>query len=101
MEASAAEIDPETKRYAYGWQRGEAATEVGPARILELVPNRLLVHDWQWLDEAPGQVRWELSATDAGTRLRLVHTGTVDITHVHGWSDAMISIRRLIESGTF
>jgi uncharacterized protein YndB with AHSA1/START domain len=97
MQAEAPEIDAETKRYSYGWQRGDAGVEVGPVRIVELVPNRLLVHDWQWLDEPDGQVRWELSPTDTGTRLRLIHSESADITHALGWSDAMISIRRLVE----
>ena len=44
-----------------------------------------------------GQVRWELSPTDAGTVLRLIHSETADITHALGWSDALISIQRLID----
>jgi uncharacterized protein YndB with AHSA1/START domain len=99
MQAETPEIEPEGGRYSYGWQRGDAATEVGPVRILELVPNRLLVHDWHWLDEPEGQVRWELSATASGTLLRLIHTGPVDITLGLGWSDALIAVRRLVESG--
>lgn len=97
MQAETPDIDAEQKRYSYGWHRGDEATEVGPVRILELVPNRLLVHDWQWLDEPSGQVRWELSPKDAGTLLRLIHSSTTDITHALGWSDAMISIRRLVD----
>jgi uncharacterized protein YndB with AHSA1/START domain len=97
MQAEAPEIDPEEKRYSYGWHRGDAASEVGPVRILELVPNRLLVHDWQWIDEPDGQVRWELSPTDTGTLLRLIHSESADITHALGWSDALISIRRLVD----
>jgi uncharacterized protein YndB with AHSA1/START domain len=96
MQAEAPEIDPEAQRYSYGWRRGDSI-EVGPVRILELVPNRLLVHDWQWLDEPDGQVRWELSPTDTGTRLRLIHSESADITHALGWSDALISIRQLVE----
>ena len=98
MEAESAEIDPDTNRYSYGWHRGDAAVEVGPTQILELVPNRLLVHDWQWLDEPDGQVRWELTPIASGTRLRLVHVRSSDVTNSLGWSDAMIGIRRLSES---
>ena len=96
MQAEAPEIDADAKRYSYGWRRGDAETEVGPVRILELVPNRLLVHDWQWIDEPDGQVRWELSPTDSGTLLRLIHSESNDLTHALGWSDALISIRRLV-----
>jgi uncharacterized protein YndB with AHSA1/START domain len=97
MQAEAPEIDPAANRYSYGWHRGEAGVEVGPVRILELIPNQLLVHDWKWTDEPDGQVRWELSPTDAGTQLRLIHSESADITHALGWSDALISIQRLID----
>ena len=97
MQAEAPEIDTEAKRYSYGWHRGDGASEVGPVRILELVPNRLLVHDWQWIDQPDGQVRWELSPTNAGTLLRLIHSETADITHALGWSDALMSIRQLVD----
>ena len=95
MQVDSPEIDADAKRYSYGWRRGDAGTEVGPVSILELVPNRLLVHDWQWIDEPHGTVRWELSPTGAGTLLRLIHSETADITNALGWSDAMISIRQL------
>jgi uncharacterized protein YndB with AHSA1/START domain len=98
MQADAPEIDVETKRYSYGWQRGEAKTEVGPVRIIELIPNRLLVHDWQWVGEADGQVRWELSASDGGTLLKLTHSDSNDFTHTLGWSDALVSIEQLLSS---
>ena len=98
MGAPAPEADPEAARYTYGWTRGEDATEVGPVRLLELVPNRLLVHDWQWPDEPEGQIRWELAPTKNGTRLRLVHSESVDITHSLGWSDALVAIQRLVEN---
>jgi uncharacterized protein YndB with AHSA1/START domain len=96
MQAEKPEIEPETDRYSYGWHRGDAATPVGPIRILELVPDRLLVHDWHWVDAPVGQVRWELSPTDSGTILRLTHSESTDLTHSLGWSDALVSIRRLV-----
>ena len=97
MQADAAEVDADSSRYSYGWRRGEA--EVGPVRILELVPNRLLVHDWQWVGEPDASVRWELSPTESGTRKRLAHSKSSTITHALGWSDAMLGIRRLVEEG--
>jgi uncharacterized protein YndB with AHSA1/START domain len=98
MQVEAPEIDTETKQYSYGWTRGDAATPVGPVRIVELVPNRLLVHDWQWTGEPEGQVRWELSPREAGTLLRLIHSESTDITHALGWSDALIALRRLVDA---
>jgi len=97
MQTDAPEIDPDASRYSFGWRRGDEGVEVGPVRLLELVPNRLLVHDWQWLDEPRGRVRWELSPIASGTRLRLLHTASADLTHALGWSDALIRIRRLVE----
>jgi uncharacterized protein YndB with AHSA1/START domain len=99
MQAEAPEIDEASMRYSYGWRRGEPATEVGPLRILELVPNRLLVHDWCWVGEPDGQVRWELSPTESGTRLRLTHIESRDYTHTLGWSDALVRIRQLVTKG--
>ena len=98
MQSEAPEIDPEAKRYSYGWTRGEEKVEMGPLRILELVPGQLLVHDWQWPGEPDGQVRWELSPTEKGTRLRLIHVDSRDFTHRLGWSDALASLRRLLEA---
>ena len=96
MNAPAPEADAERQRYSYGWTRGDEATEVGPVRLLELIPDRLLVHDWQWPGEPLGQVRWELTPSSGGTHLRLVHTESVDITHSLGWSDALLGIQRLV-----
>jgi len=98
MQAETPEIDEGAKRYSYGWHRGEPAIEVGPVRILELVPNRLLVHDWRWTGEPDGQVRWELAATEHGTKLRLIHSESRDYTHTLGWSDALIRIAQLATS---
>jgi uncharacterized protein YndB with AHSA1/START domain len=97
MQTENPEIDADTKRYSYGWRRGDEAKPVGPIRIIDLIPDRLLVHDWHWIDEPLGQVRWELSPTDSGTLLRLVHSESTDLTHALGWSDALVSIRRLVE----
>jgi uncharacterized protein YndB with AHSA1/START domain len=97
MQAERPEIDAKAKHYSYGWQRGDPATPVGPIRILELVPDRLLIHDWHWIDAPVGQVRWELTPTDSGTLLRLIHSKSTDITHTLGWSDALVSIRRIVD----
>jgi uncharacterized protein YndB with AHSA1/START domain len=97
MEAKAPEIDADKDRYSYGWTRGTPPVEVGPSRILELVPNRLLVFDWNWTDEEAGQVRWELTPSEAGTKLRLVHVNFTELANVLGWSDALFAIRALIE----
>jgi uncharacterized protein YndB with AHSA1/START domain len=96
MQSEVPKIDTDAKIYSYGWQRGDSATPVGPGRILELIPNRLLVHDWRWIDEPDGQVRWELSPSGSGTLLRLIHSQSTDITHSLGWADALVSIRRLV-----
>lgn len=99
MQAEAPHVDINQSTYSFGWTRGEAAEPVGPVRLLELVPNRLLVHDWQWTGEVEGVVRWELQPTATGTRLRLLHSRSADVTHALGWSDALFSIRALVEGG--
>ncbi|MCG8590331.1 MAG: SRPBCC domain-containing protein [Proteobacteria bacterium] len=96
MNTEAPEIDPGSEQYSYGWRLGDPPVAVGPARILELVPDRLLVHDWCWPDEPSSRVRWELSPSDAGTLVRLVHEESRDLTHVIGWSDALVGIGRLV-----
>jgi len=100
MQVELPEIDVASHRYSYGWHRGDPPAPVGPSRIVELVPDRLLVHDWQWTGEPTGQVRFELTPCLKGTRLRLVHTHSSDLSHVLGWSDALVGIRRIfVESG--
>jgi uncharacterized protein YndB with AHSA1/START domain len=48
---------------------------VGPERILELVPERLLAHDWRWEDGTLGRLQWTLEETDEETRVALVDAG--------------------------
>jgi len=98
MEARAPEIDVEKDRYSYGWTRGTPPVEVGPSKILELQPNRLLVFDWNWPDEGSGQVRWELTPIETGTKLRLLHINSTELANVLGWSDALVAVRLLVEA---
>jgi uncharacterized protein YndB with AHSA1/START domain len=100
MQVDAPEIDADAGQYSYGWQLGEPATPHGPSRIVELIPDRLLVHDWQWVGEPSGQIRWELSPCTTGTRLRLIHTRTRSLSYVLGWSDALVAIWRLLNGPT-
>lgn len=97
MQVDAPQIDPDAKRYSYGWQQGDPPAPHGPSRIVELIPDRLLVHDWQWTNEKDGQVRWELAPCQTGTRLRLIHTNTRDLSNRLGWSDALMAIRQLLD----
>ena len=63
--------------YTYGWHittEGQRA-EVGPRRIIELVADQLLVHDWFWPGQPRTEVRWELERVEGGTRLHLRHSG--------------------------
>jgi uncharacterized protein YndB with AHSA1/START domain len=97
MQIDAPRIDPNTSEYSYGWERGNPPVPNGPSRIVELIPDRLLVHDWHWTNETDGQVRWELTVCDTGTRLCLTHTNTKDLSNRLGWSDALIAIRQLFD----
>jgi len=97
MQVDAPSIDPDAKLYSYGWMTGDPPTRRGPSRIVDLVPDRLLVHDWIWPDEPDGQIRWELTPTAVGTRVRLVHTRTSALSYRLGWSDALVSMWRLLD----
>ena len=53
----------------YGWE-GE-----GPVKILELVPNAKLTHDWKHGNDPETIVTWTLEDSGGATRLQLVHSG--------------------------
>jgi len=94
--ASAAIVDPVVGgRYSYGWSYtiDERKVAGGPARIIEMVPNRKLVTDWpDWRgdDSVPAQrITWLFEAEGNGTRVRVIHdrfVRAVDISdYPFGW----------------
>jgi len=81
----------------YGWE-GE-----GPVKILELVPNEKLSHDWKHGDEPESIVTWTLEDSGGGTRLHLVHSGFGDDRDTEdfrtGWLKHIIWMKSTIEKG--
>lgn len=77
-------------------------------RVLEVVPNRRLVYAWKGGDErntgygAPLDtvVTWSLTPVEAGTRIRLVHTGFVlprNETAYKGMSEGWTKVLRRLD----
>jgi uncharacterized protein YndB with AHSA1/START domain len=104
--ARQARVDPRPGgEYAYGWtttRSDGSSVPAGPARILEFVPDRLLVHDWHYGDEPPTRVRWELEAIAADkTRVTITHTKFDDETmhggYTQGWAAFLVALRELSE----
>lgn len=79
--------------YSYGWKTG------GPSRVLELVPDRLLVHDWSVEGEPATRVRWELEPLGDRTRVTLTHSPFQSdkhrLGHRLGWSALLTVLQRL------
>jgi uncharacterized protein YndB with AHSA1/START domain len=79
----AAKVDVATRAYSYGWSYEVEGRKVdgGPGKILELVENQKLVHDWtDWRGDPAKpltRVTWLLDALAGGTRTRLtiIHDG--------------------------
>lgn len=85
--------------YSFGWLiRGKDGRETpcGPSRLVEFVPNRLVVHDWFHRDEPPSRVRWELTPEAGGTRVRLTHTvPSTEPTrggYIGGWTGFLVEL---------
>ena len=77
--------------------------------ILEYVPPRLLVYTWiaNWHDKPNAQtlVRWELTATKTGTRVKVTHSGLGQLPVARkdyrgGWPGVAEKLRNFVETGT-
>ena len=83
--------------------------EVASGRFVELVPERRIVFTWGWEGEAPSvppgstTVVIELEPTEAGTLLRLTHSGlapaAVTDHHREGWELYLERLRVRAEGG--
>ncbi|HRJ50523.1 MAG TPA: SRPBCC domain-containing protein, partial [Phycisphaerales bacterium] len=88
--------------YTYGWMipPGHAC---GPTRLVEVVPNRLVVHDWGYKDEPRTEVRWELTPVSEGTRVRLVHVRRNEQPEIggymQGWSSFLVMLQEYATLG--
>ena len=88
--------------YTYGWMI-PPGNPCGPTRLVEVVPNRLVVHDWGYKDEPRTEVRWELTPVPEGTRVRLVHVRR-DLQpeiggYLQGWSSFLVMLQEFVTLG--
>jgi uncharacterized protein YndB with AHSA1/START domain len=74
--------------------------------IIEFDPPRVLAYTWlgNWHDhpEQPTIARWELSATAAGTRVKVTHSGLADQPVARkdfagGWPGLLVLLRKYFE----
>ena len=77
---------------------------IGPTRILELIPNERLAHDWATSDDEPPMVVcWELEGSGGRTHLTVVQSGFSSEAHAAGWSvglaSRVASLKRMLEVG--
>ncbi|MCI0433753.1 MAG: SRPBCC domain-containing protein, partial [Gemmatimonadetes bacterium] len=93
-------------KYSYGWMFPDAQGRMkpaGPSRIVELVPNRLLVTDWNHEPlGADSRVRWQLEPTaTGGTRVTLTHSGFASAPehrgHHLGWARYLAALKETVE----
>lgn len=97
--ATGATVEPEVGgRYDLGWN-------IGPTRILELVPNERLAYDWRTGDDHPDMVvRWVLEGSAGRTHLTVVQSGFVSEDHAASWTlglaSRVASLKRMLEVGT-
>ena len=79
----------EGKRFTYQTTPAGAWDGVIHCQVLEIIPNRRLSYAWKGGDEGnkgygsrlDSIVTWSLTPVDAGTRVRLVHSGFVTPTN--------------------
>jgi uncharacterized protein YndB with AHSA1/START domain len=75
--------------------------------ILEMDPPRLLVYTWfanfHQNPKSSSIVRWELTATGAGTHVRVTHSGLASEPesskdYAHGWPGVLEEIKEFVEA---
>jgi uncharacterized protein YndB with AHSA1/START domain len=72
---------------------------------VEIDPPRVLTCTWvaSWTGDVQTTVRWELEATEAGTRIRLRHSGLATYPQLsesyRGWPQILGWIRAFLEKG--
>lgn len=101
--STAARSDPRAGgEYSYGWMI-PPGHPCGPTRLVEVVPNRLVVHDWGYKDEPRTEVRWELTPVPEGTRVRLLHLRRniqPEISgYMQGWSSFLVLLQEFATLG--
>jgi uncharacterized protein YndB with AHSA1/START domain len=99
-------------RYSYTTEKGTAVVNNVSefechGEILEYDPPRVLVYTWfgNWHDDVTRRtvVRWELTPTKTGTRVKVTHSGlaTMPIArkdYSGGWTGVVEMLKRFVES---
>lgn len=84
-------------RYEFGWDHG-------PAKILELQPDRVIAYSWRHAETPETVVRWNLRDSRGSTYLTLVHSGFADDRLAEefrqGWPGFLVELKRMLELGT-
>lgn len=91
--------------YSYGWEENDdSCGTVGPSKILELEPERLLVHDWtyegdntnrtEWRIEPLGDDRCRVSVRQVG-----INTDKERGGYTNGWAKFLLALRQLCAIG--
>jgi uncharacterized protein YndB with AHSA1/START domain len=99
-------------RYRYETQKGTiTVNKVSEFKchgeILECVPPRLLVYTWvaNWHNDTTRKtvVRWELTLTSVGTKVKVTHSGLADEAvarkdYSGGWPGVVEKLKKFVES---
>lgn len=91
--------------YSYGWADQAEMQEcecVGPRTILELDPERRLVHDWDYKGGSTHRTEWTLDPLGADrTRLTVRQIGAASETefsgYTNGWGKFLLEVREIAE----
>jgi len=98
-------------QYSYATQRGSIVVNnlsqfECHGEIVEYDPPRLLAYTWfgNWHDDISRStlVRWELTATEEGTRVRVTHSGLADLPiarkdYSGGWPGVLEQLQKFLE----
>lgn len=88
--------------YSYGWTNPDTKDPIGPSRLLEVVPQRRLLHDWQYHKDTTARTEWILEPLSP-TRTRLtvrqldVRTPREVGGYTGGWGKFLLKIKALLE----
>jgi len=95
--AATAHVQPRVGgAYTFGWGQDD-----GPMKIIDIVPGRLLAHDWRDAGHPDSVVRWTLASAPGGTLVRVDHdlSGRSAERHQIGWENFLIDLQRMLETG--
>lgn len=83
-------------RYDFGWAHG-------PAKIIDLQPDKVVAYSWRHPDSPETLVRWNLRDSRGSTYLTLVHSGFADDAlaeeYRQNWPGHLVELKRMLELG--